>query len=345
MKNEEIIGAVERAAFELKSGRAVEITGAGKNLVVVSAEYHVKLPPQCTDLLITSKRADILTGGNSRKGAVRIKLDKVIKQKLADIIALTLKKIDNKIMSLIKISHKSSVKTELAALELAKIAEVLPAVLVTNQKPVIKISAEAVQKYSEKVAQSLEAICQAPLTLENANSAEMAVFRARGGTKEHYAIIIGKPGNNPLVRVHSACFTGDVLASLRCDCRDQLQESISAMSREGGGILIYLLQDGRGIGLVNKLRTYTLQADSYDTVDANEFLGFEDDERPFLAAATILKKLGFKKVRLLTNNPRKVKGLEDCGVKVSERVGHLITAHEHNKAYMETKFSKLGHLK
>ena len=147
-----------------------------------------------------------------------------------------------------------------------------------------------------------------------------------------------------LTRIHSECFTGDLLGSLRCDCGDQLRGAIAEISAAGAGVLLYLAQEGRGIGLVNKLRAYTLQDDGYDTMDANEQLGFDADERVFLPAARMLQILGFNQVNLMTNNPQKVTGLEACGVYVVERVTHTFPSNKHNEGYLRTKAARGGHL-
>jgi len=147
-----------------------------------------------------------------------------------------------------------------------------------------------------------------------------------------------------LARIHSECFTGDLLGSLRCDCGDQLRGAIAEIGKQGQGILLYLAQEGRGIGLVNKLRAYRLQDSGADTAEANRQLGFEADERIYLPAAEMLRQLGYSQVRLLTNNPAKVEGLRRCGVAVTERVPHIFPANEHNDRYLAAKVARLGHV-
>ena len=148
----------------------------------------------------------------------------------------------------------------------------------------------------------------------------------------------------PLVRIHSQCFTGDTLHSLRCDCGDQLEQALSLISASGFGVLIYQMQEGRGIGLINKLRAYHLQDQGADTVDANLQLGFEADLRDYQFCAEILKFLGIKSVRLLSNNPDKISGLEEAGVHVVERVPSLVESSQFSREYMQTKKEKMGHL-
>ena len=162
----------------------------------------------------------------------------------------------------------------------------------------------------------------------------------------HLALVMGDlSGDEPvLVRVHSECFTGDVLGSLRCDCGPQLHTALTLIAREGRGVLLYMRQEGRGIGLLNKLRAYKLQDDGMDTVDANVALGFPPDMRDYGAGAHILMDLGLKRIRLMTNNPRKIVGLEDFGIEIVDRVPLLIEPNEYNERYMSTKERRMGHL-
>lgn len=164
--------------------------------------------------------------------------------------------------------------------------------------------------------------------------------------KEHVAITHGNvvEAENVLVRLHSECLTGDALGSLRCDCRDQLEAALKAINEAEAGIVLYMRQEGRGIGLTNKIRAYGLQDYGYDTVEANLALGFQDDEREYSAAAHMLWSLKVRSIRLMTNNPRKVEGLRKLGVRITERVPHLLPPNPHNRFYLETKAAKSGHL-
>jgi len=164
--------------------------------------------------------------------------------------------------------------------------------------------------------------------------------------KEHVAMVHGDVvgGADVAVRLHSECLTGDVMGSLRCDCRDQLTEGLRALLREPRGVLLYLRQEGRGIGLINKIRAYALQQRGLDTVEANQALGFRDDERDYAVAAHMLKSLGIRSVRLITNNPDKIRQLGEYGIQVSGRVPHVIPPNEYNRFYLETKARRSGHL-
>jgi len=171
-------------------------------------------------------------------------------------------------------------------------------------------------------------------------------FKGQGQQEEAVALVRGKLNGRvaPLVRVHSQCLTGDVLASLRCDCRAQLELSLKKIGQAGCGILLYLPQEGRGIGLMNKLRAYELQDRGMDTVEANETLGFAADARDYDFSAQILKKLGATKIRLLSNNPEKVRQLEQSGIRVTQRVPCQPRVSRISRAYLQTKKRKMGHL-
>jgi GTP cyclohydrolase II len=174
---------------------------------------------------------------------------------------------------------------------------------------------------------------------------QIVAFRASDDGEEHVALVIGAFGGKPpLVRLHSECLTGDVFGSLKCDCGPQLKEALRIIGAAGGGVLLYLRQEGRGIGLANKLRAYALQDRGLDTVDANRRLGFADDERNYGHAAAMLRALGIEEVHLLTNNPNKVAGLEAAGISVAARVAHHMPANPHNADYLATKRKKSGHL-
>jgi GTP cyclohydrolase II len=177
-------------------------------------------------------------------------------------------------------------------------------------------------------------------------TATIISFTGLTDAQQHVAIELGRPGaaDPPLVRLHSECLTGDVFGSLKCDCGPQLKEALHIIGASGGGVLLDLRQEGRGIGLANKIRAYALQDRGLDTVDANQRLGFADDERDYGHAAAMLRSLGIDQVRLLTNNPAKVAGLEAAGIKVAERVPHNMPTNPHNADYLATKRKRSGHL-
>ncbi|WP_326523730.1 GTP cyclohydrolase II [Sphingomonas sp.] len=230
-----------------------------------------------------------------------------------------------------------------AALRLARIAGVLPAFFVREGGDVdVAIAAADIDAHED--AGRLAIATRARLPVAVADDAEIVAFRTPEAAGEHVALILGRPdGSPPLVRLHSECLTGDVLGSLKCDCGPQLHEALRRIAGGGWGILLYLRQEGRGIGLTNKLRAYALQDQGFDTVDANTRLGFAIDARDFRVAGRMLGLLGQRRVRLLTNNPAKVAALEGTGIAVTERVPLALPANPHNERYLATKRDRTGH--
>jgi GTP cyclohydrolase II len=236
------------------------------------------------------------------------------------------------------------------AINLAKAAYLLPAALIvplpdgTAPPGLTVIPAE--QAAVLATPSRLHPVIAASLPMQAAGAGQVHIFRPDDGGEEHYAIEIGRPDRAlpVLARLHSACFTGDVLGSLKCDCGPQLRGALAQMGAAGAGILLYLNQEGRGIGLANKIRAYALQDQGFDTVEANHRLGFEDDERDFRVGAAILRSLGFAAVRLMTNNPRKIDMMQAQGIRVAERVPLRVGATADNRAYLATKIAKSGHL-
>ena len=192
----------------------------------------------------------------------------------------------------------------------------------------------------------MPALSSAQLPISGHQNISLTVFRELTDLTEHYAIVFGNPKSTQpvLTRVHSACFTGDLLGSEKCDCGEQFSVSMSKMKDEGNGVLLYLNQEGRGIGLANKMRAYHLQNIGFDTVDANHRLGFEDDERDLEIAAKILRTLGIHDVKLMTNNPKKIELLTSQGITVKERVPLIVSINPNNEKYLKTKAKKSGHL-
>jgi GTP cyclohydrolase II len=201
------------------------------------------------------------------------------------------------------------------------------------------------RKQSKETRQSVKLVAEAALPTRHGRFTIYG-FKGRGSLDEAIALVRGKLNGKtaPLVRVHSQCLTGDALGSLRCDCRAQLELSLKKIGRAGAGILLYLPQEGRGIGLMNKLRAYQLQDGGMDTVEANETLGFAADERDYDFPAQILKKLGATKIRLLSNNPEKMRQLEESGIRVVQRVACQPRVSKISRAYLRTKKNKMGHL-
>jgi GTP cyclohydrolase II len=240
-----------------------------------------------------------------------------------------------------------------AAIELAKLAQRLPALLVAPMggaaaascdPPLIEVGAGAVAPFREAALGTLTVASEANVPLHGGLSTRFVVFRdVIGGTAT--AVIVGAPDFlRPVpVRMHSACLTGDVFGSRRCDCGDQLRLALARLEEAGGGIILYLRQEGRGLGLVNKMRTYQLQDDGLDTLDANATLGFDDDEREYGIAVRMLELLGCKRVLLLTNNPAKLDGLAKAGIEVSGRIPLQGAINADNRRYLTAKATRAGH--
>jgi GTP cyclohydrolase II len=241
-----------------------------------------------------------------------------------------------------------------AAIALAKSAHLLPAALLLPVPNGLALAGEhgltliplAAAAPELLRASPLHPVVSARLPMVASTAGRVHIFRPEDGGEEHYAVEIGRPDRDApvLARLHSACFTGDVLGSLKCDCGPHLHAALAQMGAERAGVLLYLNQEGRGIGLANKMRAYALQDQGFDTVQANHRLGFEDDERDFRLAAGILRQMGFSAVRLLTNNPRKLAMMQANGIAVAERVPLHVGHTDLNAAYLATKIAKSGHL-
>ncbi|MDE2198582.1 MAG: GTP cyclohydrolase II [Rhodospirillales bacterium] len=357
--------AVHRAAAELKRGTPVLVTGAerGGDLVVVPAETCGA--SGLRDLAALAGAAPLLVLAPVRAAAVLSR--PVVSGQAA--AALRLSPLLLEPASLRGLADPTAAQLfpeppvpaecpegAAAALALTKLARLLPAVLVAPAVPeaaalaggrgLLAVPCAEVLAYPAALAAGLARVAEAQVPLDGAPDARVVAFRAPDSGIEHLAIVIGRPEGAvaPLVRIHSECFTGDLLGSLRCDCGAQLRGAIQRMGEEGAGVLLYLAQEGRGIGLVNKLRAYALQDRGLDTVDANRALGWGADERNFLIAATMLDALGVGSVRLLTNNPDKVAALAACGVRVVAREPHAFAPNGVNDQYLATKAERFGHL-
>ncbi len=251
-------------------------------------------------------------------------------------------------------------EAEAAALTLARIGRLLPAVVCAavdtegrlalaesmSDGAVLEVTSEDIEAMSSGPGLDVARVTEAPVPLEEAEDARVVLFREAGGLFEHVAILIGEPEEWPdpvPARLHSACLTGDLFGSLKCDCGEQLRGSLRVFAARGGGVLLYLAQEGRGIGLGNKLRAYALQEDGLDTVDADCILGFGADERTYEVAVQMLKNLGIGRVQLLTNNPDKVRALQRGGIEVVEREPLHGTLNRHNLPYVRAKVHRAGH--
>ncbi|KRB82803.1 GTP cyclohydrolase [Sphingomonas sp. Root710] len=343
-----------RAIDALKRGWPVAVTvGAGRLvLLAVETANDVTLAQfdaaQPADVLLSAARAATLNLANQREAASPASpalIERVPWLDLPTAIALAdpVRDMATPLKGPFRAKPVAMPEAAAAALRLARLAGLLPALFVTPGGPAeTEVEAGALDDYEDPA--HLVIASQARLPVAVSEKAEIVAFRHVADAAEHVALIIGTPdGTPPLVRLHSECLTGDVLGSLKCDCGPQLAGALDAMTHANWGILLYLRQEGRGIGLINKLRAYALQDQGFDTVDANLRLGFGVDERDFRVAARMLALLGQLSVRLMTNNPQKVAGLEGAGIAVVERVPHKMGENPHNSAYLATKRDRTGH--
>ena len=340
--------AVANAIDALRRGWPVAIGGLSLLAVETADRERLKAfdPEGAAPLLISAGRALTLKLANQREAAVPdapVLIDRVAWLDFDTATALADPQLDlaTPMKGPFRAIAVGEPESAAAALRLARIAGVLPAFFVKAH------GGEAITPAdidAHEDADRLRIVARARLPVAGAEDAEIVAFRTDEMPGEHVALLIGAPdGNPPLVRLHSECLTGDVLGSLKCDCGPQLQAAIAAIEASGWGILLYLRQEGRGIGLINKLRAYALQDQGFDTVDANTRLGFAVDSRNFAVAARMLALLGQKQVKLLTNNPEKVAALEEAGVAVAERVPHSLPSNPHNERYLATKRDRTGH--
>lgn len=364
-----LLNAVERAAAALRRGEPVLVDGAdGIPVLALAAETGTRdrmaAMADCGRVLhavITHARAMTLKARLYTEGVVALDLGLDDPFGRLRTLANPTADLANPLAGPFTALRQTLPDGYQAGVKLAKLAGLLPALAATaldkagahaleDTERLERVSAAAIAAYDETSARTLRAVAQARVPLAGAEHTSIVAFRAGDGGPEHMAFLIGDREGNPpappgpvLIRLHSECFTGDLVGSLKCDCGDQLRGAIATIAEQGGGVLLYLAQEGRGIGLMNKLRAYQLQDQGFDTIEANERLGFDADERLFLPAATMLKTLGFDSVRLLTNNPDKVAQLERAGIRVAERVPHAFPPNRHNVQYLQTKRVKAGH--
>lgn len=324
--------------------------------VLLPVETAISSAASSQRMLISAARAATLKLANQLEAAdphapVLIRGAEAFDMKSAVPIADPALDLDNPFKGPFRAEHIDWGEIANAAMQFARIAGILPAFMVDPEKAgeAQTVSAGDLAAYSD--ANRLRIVTRAKLPVEACETAEIVAFRSPDDTREHVALIIGKQSGEraPLVRLHSECLTGDILGSLKCDCGPQLDAALHAMAehaKKGGGwgALLYMRQEGRGIGLVNKLRAYRLQDEGFDTVDANQRLGLPDEARDFPTAARMLELLGATTIRLMTNNPAKVDALEAAGISVAERVRHQLPDNPHNARYLATKRDRSGHL-
>ncbi len=337
-----------RAIDALRRGWAIRIQGADSAIALTAIETATDIEG-ASALLLSSSRAATLKLANQIAAAdvalpVMIVAPHDLDARLALAIADPTLDLRYPMKGPFVAEKLPDADAAKAAMELARLAGLLPAFLVQQRgaADLDVVSAADVAAFTDNTTLQIAARARLPVAA-NAEG-EIIAFRTDADASDHVALVIGNRDQSPpLVRLHSECLTGDVMGSLKCDCGPQLHEALHQISDTGWGILLYLRQEGRGIGLINKLRAYALQDQGFDTVDANIRLGFAVDARDFGVAARMLELLGVKEIRLLTNNPEKVKGLENEGLSVVERLPLKIAANPHNADYLDTKRDRTGH--
>ena len=341
--------AVARAIDALRRGWPIEIDEVGFLAIETADDAGLAAfdADGAADLLISGNRAATLKLANQRDavptGPVRIARAPWTDLSGATAIADPALDMATPLKGPFKTVAADPPAAAAAALKLARLAGLLPALFIGGKGDGTAVSSAAIEAFEQ--ADTLAIASRARLPTRSSTRTEIVAFRAEDDGAEHVALLIGEPnGQPPLVRLHSECLTGDVLGSLKCDCGPQLDGALEAIAAAGWGILLYLRQEGRGIGLVNKLRAYALQDQGFDTVDANLRIGFGDDERSFTLAARMLELLSQRQVRLLTNNPRKSAGLQAAGIEVVAQVPLRTGANRFNQSYLETKRLRSGHL-
>ena len=360
---------IERAISELRRGGKLVVSdiNSGTSVLLVASELIEKSTIDQLSKLALSRPNIILSKNRSK--AIGISgadgpCSFLIKNnwELDDILSLCMPLANHKIPKIdgaLPESHKGIVSSCILLLRQSRLLPAGLMAIISNitveqinkwafDKNLIHVNTSDIKSYEQVSASNLVMSVKAKVPIQHTENCEIFIFRPKDGGNEHFCLVFGKTrklkSDHALVRIHSQCITGDVLDSLKCDCGQQLKQSIKLMAEADEGILIYLAQEGRDIGLLNKLRAYSLQENGMDTVEANEDLGFNDDERLYYPAKEILAQLKIKNVKLITNNPKKIEHLKNLGINVTKRVPIKINPNRHNKKYLETKSKKSGHI-
>jgi GTP cyclohydrolase II len=343
---------VERGLAEFRGGRPVRVTTPEQSIVALPvdgldtrrlAAFKAFAAPALPRLVVSARRARALGLDGAEPVAIPLTGSEdieIIETLVADVEARR------------PLTTEPAGAPAKAAIMLAKLAQRLPALLVAKadgssapaEPPMVAVEGDAIARFRRSLRQSLTIASEAQVPLHGGHATRFVVFRdAIGGSS--VAVVVGKPDfSKPVpVRLHSACLTGDVFGSRRCDCGDQLKLALTRLDEAGGGVILYLEQEGRGLGLVNKMRAYRLQDEGLDTVDANTTLGFDDDERDYGIAARMLEMLGCTRVRLLTNNPAKLDSLSSAGIEVTGRLPLYTPINADNRRYLTAKLKRAGH--
>ncbi|WP_282077322.1 GTP cyclohydrolase II [Epibacterium ulvae] len=355
-----VIELLARARVDLRMGLPVVLRGKTSAALAIATETTTAtrlkdmraLGP--LTITLTARRAQTLKARIYDEGLARIPVPDHADLRWVEALANPANDLERPMKGPLNSLRGGNIELNTLAIELVKSARLLPSALMVDLDAAAEFAATyGLTTISHVAAEPLlqqssplHRVAAARLPIEAAEAGRLHIFRPEDGNEEHYAIEIGRPDRSQpvLARLHSACFTGDVLGSLKCDCGPQLRGALAQMGEIGAGVLLYLNQEGRGIGLANKMRAYSLQDQGFDTVEANHRLGFEDDERDFRLGASILRDMGFSAVRLLTNNPNKIAMMENTGIKVAERVALKVGENPFNQHYLATKAAKSGHM-
>ncbi|MEM7317381.1 MAG: GTP cyclohydrolase II [Pseudomonadota bacterium] len=357
----DIAELLARGRADLRMGVPVVLSSSDGGVLVFAAEtltserlHDARSLDNAPVIAITARRAETLKARAYDGDLARVQIPAAAGLDWVQSIADPSDDLNSPMKGPLISQRNGSAELHRLAILLAKSARLMPAALVVDIENTERFAATHAltlldaQRAGPRLAgrSVLRNVVNARLPIEVSEAGRLHVFRPQDGGEEHYAVEIGRPDRSKpvLARLHSACFTGDLLGSLKCDCGPQLRGAMAQMGNEGAGVLLYLNQEGRGIGLANKMRAYSLQDQGFDTVEANHRLGFEDDERDFRLGSDILRALGFGRVRLLTNNPAKIAMMENTGIAVTERVPLKVGETAHNRGYLATKAAKSGHL-
>ena len=374
MNNINLAVKIERAISELRRGGKIIISdiNSGMSIILTAAEM-IEIDTVTNLSQITSSRPNIILSSNranalgltSNNYPCSILIEKT--WNINDILSLCMPIHNHSQPNLNGVVFEKSNNVVSSCLLLLRQARLLPAGIMSiissvpiekvndwaSKNNIIYIDSINIISFEKNNAERLSIAVRAQVPLAATKNCEVVIFRPKDGGNEHFCLLIGKSrysSNNqenvdiPMVRIHSQCITGDILDSLKCDCGQQLKDSIKLMAQADEGILIYLAQEGRDIGLLNKLRAYALQEKGMDTVEANLALGFKDDERLYYPVKEILKQLNVNSIKLITNNPKKIDHLTNLGIKVVERIPIKVKANKYNTKYLKTKSKKSGHI-
>ena len=352
-----------RARADLRIGAPIVVVSSGIGAVAMSSEMisakrlaALRGVSDTLDLVITSRRAETLKARAYDCDVARLVLDSEMSFERVHAITDPAFALSHPMLGPFQSRRGGDASAHRLAIRLVRNARLLPSAVmaVVTEREARELAHannltlvdDAIMTTVDEAALTLTRVSSARVPLMVSEDARVHVFRPNNGDEEHYAIEIGRPDRAKpvLSRLHSACFTGDLIGSLKCDCGPQLRAALEQIAQAKAGVLLYLNQEGRGIGLANKMRAYALQDQGYDTVEANHRLGFEDDERDFRIGARILSSLGFSSVRLMTNNPGKIEGMKAAGIHVEARAPLIVGENAHNIAYLKTKAAKSGHL-